>query len=94
MSKGRKFVDPIDLLYSPPPHKTKLEALRDFFYDSEEGSCLGRTPQLWRKYISVKEVILEGEFTVFLGASTVYRYQRFGISCLLHLQGTIVIGAW
>lgn len=49
MSKGNKFVDPIDVLYeyAPPPHKTRLEALRDFFYNSEEGSCLGRTPKLW-----------------------------------------------
>jgi hypothetical protein len=53
MSKNKKFVEPIDVLYeyTPPPHKTKLEALRDFFYNSEEGSCLGRTPKEWRKYI-------------------------------------------
>jgi hypothetical protein len=53
MSKTNKFVEPIDVLYeyTRPPHKTRLEALRDFFYNSEEGSCLGRTPTLWRKYI-------------------------------------------
>jgi hypothetical protein len=53
MSKGNKFVDPIDVLfeYARPPHKTKLEALRDFFYNSDEGSCFGRTPREWRKYM-------------------------------------------
>jgi hypothetical protein len=53
MSKGNKFVDPIDVLYeyAPPPHKTRLEAIGDFFYNSDEGSCFGRTPKEWRKYM-------------------------------------------
>lgn len=37
----------MEALFTPPPHKTKLETLRDFFYDSDEGSCLGRTPNQW-----------------------------------------------
>ena len=54
MSKNNKFVDPMEALFTPPPHKTKLEALSSFFYDSDEGSCLGRTPKEWRKYIQNK----------------------------------------
>jgi hypothetical protein len=66
MSKGNKFVDPIDVLYeyARPPDKTRLETVRDFFYNSEEGSCLGRTPKQWRKYKEKKTLILEGEFSV------------------------------
>jgi hypothetical protein len=88
MSKSKKFVDPIDVLYeyTPPPHKTKLEAFRDFFYNSEEGSYLGRTPQQWGKYM--KELYCK------VNVCTVYSYQRFGITCYLHLQGRIIIGAW
>jgi hypothetical protein len=55
MDKGNKFVDPIDEFFTRPPHKTKMEALRDFIYDSDEGSCLGRTPKQWRKYRDVKQ---------------------------------------
>ncbi|XP_021940079.1 sodium/potassium-transporting ATPase subunit beta-2-like isoform X2 [Zootermopsis nevadensis] len=47
MEKGNKFVDPMEALFTPPPHKTKIEALTSFFYDSDEGSCLGRTPSQW-----------------------------------------------
>jgi len=50
MNKSHKFVDPMEALFTPPPHRTKLQALRAFFYDSDEGSCLGRTPKQWRKY--------------------------------------------
>jgi len=47
MNKTNKFVDPMEALFTRPPRKTKLEALRAFFYDSDEGSCLGRTPKQW-----------------------------------------------
>jgi hypothetical protein len=89
MSKSKKFVDPIDVLYeyAPPPHKTNLETLRDFFYNSEEGACLGRTPKEWRKYM--KELLYWK-----LNVSTVYSYQCFGITCYLRLQGRIVICVW
>lgn len=54
MNKTNKFVDPMEALFTPPPHKTKLQALRAFFYDGDEGSCLGRTPKQWRKYTGNK----------------------------------------
>jgi hypothetical protein len=59
MDKGNKFVDPMEALFTPPPHKTKIEALRDFIYDRDEGSCLGRTPKGWCKYTDVKQTRLK-----------------------------------
>ena len=50
MNKTNKFVDPMEALFARPPRKTKFETLRAFFYDGDEGSCLGRTPKQWRKY--------------------------------------------
>jgi len=47
MNKTNKFVDPMEALFTPPPHKTKMEACMAFFYDKDEGSCLGRTPKQW-----------------------------------------------
>jgi len=54
MNKTNKFVDPMEALFTPPPHKTKMEACMAFFYDKDEGSCLGRTPKQWRKYTGKK----------------------------------------
>jgi len=51
MNKTNKFVDPMEALFTPPPHKTKLQALRAFFYDGDEGSCLGRTPKQWLRVL-------------------------------------------
>jgi len=54
MNSTNKFVDPMEALFTAPRHRTKTAALRAFFYDSDEGSCLGRTPRQWRKYTENK----------------------------------------
>jgi hypothetical protein len=101
MDKGNKFVDPMAELFTPPPHKTKIVALRDFIYDSDEGSCFGRTPKLWCKYRDVKQTGLKGTrfkaitavlvlmtfFWVKSPCELVGRNQRFGEECCSHLQG-------
>jgi hypothetical protein len=58
MEMAHKFVDPMDALFLRPPRKTKLEALGDFLYDSDEGSCLGRTPKQWGKCTGAKQIRL------------------------------------
>jgi len=76
MNSTNKFVDPMEALFTAPRHKTKTEALRAFFYDSDEGSCLGRTPRQW--------------LTVFIFYSVFYAgLAAFWATCMWGLLKTI-----
>lgn len=60
MNNSNKFVDPMEALFSRPPRKSNFESFRSFFYDSDEGSCLGRTPKQWLRVLAFYLVFYAG----------------------------------
>ncbi|XP_069675809.1 sodium/potassium-transporting ATPase subunit beta-2-like [Periplaneta americana] len=52
MAIDSKYADHSNGIFVAPPTQSRLEAFRTFLYNSEAGSCLGRTPASWAKIMT------------------------------------------